>query len=189
MGEKLCIVSSKPQTTRHRILGILTQESNDSSSAVNNGDPSKDFKQKSFQLIFSDTPGMLEPAYKLQEAMQETVHSSQHLNLPMWYCIEQIRGAVGDADLILLVTDVFGEALLDQKVMQKLSVTSRPVVVVVNKIDLLNITSSTTIYPEPALVLIQLVITILITPPKDFAAKNIEEKHFRAKSESFECIV
>jgi translation initiation factor IF-2 len=74
LGEALCIVSPKPQTTRHRILGVLTE--------------------KNYQLVFSDTPGMMEPAYKLQEAMMESV-----------------RGAVGDADVILLVTDVYGEAL------------------------------------------------------------------------------
>ena len=62
LGESLCIVSSKPQTTRHRILGILTNE-NPQSTITGRG---------SYQLIFSDTPGMLAPVYKLQETMQET---------------------------------------------------------------------------------------------------------------------
>jgi len=87
LGEALCIVSPKPQTTRHRILGVLTE--------------------KNYQLVFSDTPGMMEPAYKLQEAMMESV-----------------RGAVGDADVILLVTDVYGEALADKTIMEKLEVCS-----------------------------------------------------------------
>ena len=52
-GETLCIVSPKPQTTRHRILGVLTE--------------------KNYQLVFSDTPGMMEPVYKLQEAMMDSV--------------------------------------------------------------------------------------------------------------------
>jgi GTP-binding protein Era len=100
LGETLCIVSPKPQTTRHRILGVLTEPK--------------------YQLVFSDTPGMVEPVYKLQEAMMESV-----------------RGAVGDADVIVLVTDVYGEPLVDSKIMQKLAVTSRPILIVLNKVDLL----------------------------------------------------
>ena len=99
LGEKLSIVSPKPQTTRHRILGILSQPC--------------------FQVIFSDTPGMLRPAYQLQDAMMETV-----------------RGAASDADAVLLVSDVFGEALADEKVFERLRLSDRPVVVVVNKVDL-----------------------------------------------------
>ena len=101
MGEKLCIVSPKPQTTRHRILGILTEEGK-------------------YQLIFSDTPGMLSPSYKLQETMQES-----------------LRSAASDADVIVIVTDVYGEPLMDQVVMQKLGVTHRPIIIVINKVDLL----------------------------------------------------
>ena len=97
LGEQLCIVSPKPQTTRHRILGVLT-ESN-------------------YQLVFSDTPGMIEPVYKLQEAMMDSV-----------------RGAAGDADVILLVTDVYGEPLVDKTIMEKLTVTSRPILIIVNKV-------------------------------------------------------
>lgn len=99
LGQDLSIVSPKPQTTRHRILGVVTNSS--------------------YQLVFSDTPGMLEPAYRLQEAMMESV-----------------RVAAGDADVVCLVSDIYGDPLTDEKVMQKLLVTGRPVVVVVNKIDL-----------------------------------------------------
>ncbi|KAJ1407850.1 GTP-binding protein era, partial [Ochromonadaceae sp. CCMP2298] len=95
LGESLCIISPKPQTTRHRILG------------------------GGYQLVFSDTPGMLAPAYRLQEAMQETV-----------------RGAAGDADIILIVTDVYGEPLIDAKIMQKLSIATRPIIIAINKLDL-----------------------------------------------------
>ena len=82
LGENLCIVSPKPQTTRHRILGVFTEPS--------------------YQIIFSDTPGMVQPAYMLQETMMESV-----------------RGAVIDADVILLVTDVYAEPLVDAKIFEK----------------------------------------------------------------------
>jgi GTP-binding protein Era len=101
LGEKLSIVSPKPQTTRHRILGILTAPTH--------------------QVIFSDTPGMLVPHYQLQEAMMDSV-----------------RGAVSDADVVVLVTDVFGEPLHDARVRDALPLTDRPVLVVVNKVDLVD---------------------------------------------------
>jgi GTP-binding protein Era len=106
LRQKLSIVSPKPQTTRHRILAVLT-------------DPS-------YQLILSDTPGMLKPSYKLQEAMMDTV-----------------KGAAVDADVVVLVTDVFGETLADERILEGLQLTDRPVLVVVNKIDLVeNLTAS-----------------------------------------------
>src|SRR6476661_10532370 len=70
IGEKLAIVSPKVQTTRHRIKGILTE--------------------KNYQVIFSDTPGIIEPKYKLHEKMMQAV-----------------RSALEDADLALLMVDVF----------------------------------------------------------------------------------
>ena len=69
MGEKLAIVSPKVQTTRHRIKGILTE--------------------KNYQIIFSDTPGIIEPKYKLHEKMMQAV-----------------KNALEDADLALLLVDV-----------------------------------------------------------------------------------
>ena len=72
VGEKLSIITSKAQTTRHRIMGIV------------NGDD--------FQIVYSDTPGILKPAYKLQESMMNFV-----------------RGAVSDADVVLYVTDTVEE--------------------------------------------------------------------------------
>lgn len=99
LGQQLCIVSPKPQTTRHRILGVLTQPT--------------------YQLIFSDTPGMVAPAYKLQEVMMESV-----------------KGAAGDADAIVVVSDVYGEPLIDDTITRRLNGTDKPIIIAVNKIDL-----------------------------------------------------
>ena len=100
LNQKLCIVSPKPQTTRHRINGIITEED--------------------FQIIFSDTPGMISaPSYKLQEAMMESV-----------------SGAANDADVVVVVTDVYAEEMADKKAFQRLSLTDRPVIIAINKIDL-----------------------------------------------------
>eukprot|EP01035_Chromulina_nebulosa_P024198 gene24198-31457_t len=104
LGEQLCIVSLKPQTTRHRILGILTNESSSFSSSSSSNLSGTGSSRGNFQLIFSDTPGI---------------------------------GAVGDADVILLVTDVYGEPLEDERVMQRLAATNRTIIIAVNKIDLL----------------------------------------------------
>lgn len=81
LGENLCIVSPKPQTTRHRILGILTVEPSHNVTIVHQsaestgGSEAVAYEQDGYQLIFADTPGMLSPAYKLQEVMQDTVRS------------------------------------------------------------------------------------------------------------------
>lgn len=101
LGQKLSIVSPKPQTTRHRIFGVLTESK--------------------YQIVFSDTPGMLDPSYKLQSTMQSAV-----------------RGAVGDSDVNILVTDVYGEDLHDDRVMLRLNSTITPTIVVINKIDLVD---------------------------------------------------
>jgi hypothetical protein len=77
LGQNLCIVSPKPQTTRHRILGIVTKEPGDAAAAGTEGRQDgtslNEYSRDGYQLVFSDTPGMLNPAYKLQEAMQNTV--------------------------------------------------------------------------------------------------------------------
>jgi GTP-binding protein Era len=98
VGEKLSIITSKAQTTRHRILGIV------------NGDD--------FQIIYSDTPGIIIPAYQMQDAMMKFVDA-----------------AMKDADVFLLVSEV-NETFKNQEVLQKLSTTKIPVIVVLNKIDL-----------------------------------------------------
>ena len=101
VGEKLSIVTSKAQTTRHRIMGIV------------NGDD--------FQIVYSDTPGILQPRYKLQEAMMAFVHT-----------------ALQDADIILYVTDVTEKPLSEKNYLEKIKTSGIPVIVVINKIDLSN---------------------------------------------------
>lgn len=101
VGEKLSIITSKAQTTRHRIMGI-----------VNSDD---------FQIVYSDTPGILKPRYKLQEAMMGFVHT-----------------ALTDADVILYVTDVQEDVKANAGYIEKIGNSAIPVIVVINKIDLSN---------------------------------------------------
>lgn len=98
VGEKLSIVTSKAQTTRHRIMGIVNGED--------------------YQIVFSDTPGILKPSYELQEAMMNFVDT-----------------AIGDADIIIYVTDVYESSQKNKEYVDKLNLLSCPVIVVINKID------------------------------------------------------
>ncbi|MBP5189762.1 MAG: GTPase Era [Bacteroidales bacterium] len=98
VGEKLSIITSKAQTTRHRIMGIVNGED--------------------FQIVYTDTPGIVNPHYKLHESMMDFVGS-----------------ALQDADLFLLVTEV-GESFKNQKVLQRVIDSNVPVILVINKIDL-----------------------------------------------------
>ncbi len=102
VGEKLSIITSKAQTTRHRIMGIVNGEME--------GTP--------FQLVYSDTPGIIKPMYELHTAMMEFVH-----------------GSVEDADVILFVTDIF-EKYDEEDVIQKLKNTEAPIILIINKTDL-----------------------------------------------------
>ena len=99
LGEKLSIVTAKAQTTRHRIMGIL------------NGDD--------YQIVFSDTPGILKPQYMLQESMMQFVDT-----------------AIGDADIILYVTDVVEKADKNMEYIERLQKVDSPVILAINKIDL-----------------------------------------------------
>ena len=101
VGERLSIITSKAQTTRHRIMGIVNGEG--------------------FQIVYSDTPGILHPRYKLQETM---------MNLVMT--------ALTDADVILYVTDVKEKPLADKEFPGKIRSSGIPVIIAVNKIDLSN---------------------------------------------------
>jgi len=113
VGEKLSIITAKAQTTRHRIMGIVNGEDFQiifSDTPVNGED---------FQIIFSDTPGILQPHYKLQESMMSFVNT-----------------AIGDADVILYVTDVVEKFDKNQEYIERLKTLDIPIVLVVNKIDL-----------------------------------------------------
>lgn len=98
MGEKLSIVTSKAQTTRHRILGIVNDED--------------------YQVVFSDTPGVLDPHYKLHENMMKFVNS-----------------ALKDADVILFVTDIYEKTVAHEATLARLKKTSIPILLLLNKID------------------------------------------------------
>lgn len=98
IGERLSIITSKAQTTRHRILGIVND--------------------KDFQIIFSDTPGILKPNYLLQENMMQFVDT-----------------AIGDADIILYVTDVVETTTKNPDYIEKINHIEVPVLIVLNKID------------------------------------------------------
>ncbi|TCD02591.1 GTPase Era [Pedobacter psychroterrae] len=97
VGEKLSIITPKAQTTRHRILGIVNEES--------------------YQIVFSDTPGIIKPRYGLQDSMMSSV-----------------KGALTDADLILFVTDI-NEQHDEEDVLEKIINTTIPMIVLINKID------------------------------------------------------
>src|SRR5665213_4014009 len=97
MGEKLAIVSPKVQTTRHRIKGILTDDK--------------------YQIIFSDTPGIIEPKYKLHEKMMQAV-----------------KGSLEDADVALLIADIKDDLAETDGIFSSLSLKV-PSIVVLNKID------------------------------------------------------
>jgi GTP-binding protein Era len=101
VGEKLSIITSKAQTTRHRIIGIVNGEN--------------------FQIVYSDTPGILKPRYKLQESMMTFVNI-----------------ALTDADIILYVTDVTEKTEDETGYTAKIRESGIPVIVAINKIDLSN---------------------------------------------------
>lgn len=116
LGQKLSIITSKPQTTRKRILGILSEEN--------------------YQIIFLDTPGILSPSYLLQEKMMEDVDAS-----------------VIDADVILLIVDVFddpqGDILLNHSFVKQYVMNSKkPKLLVINKVDMLNLEKVTEIIKQ-----------------------------------------
>ena len=99
VGEKLSIITSKAQTTRHRIMGIVSSED--------------------FQIVYTDTPGILKPSYKLQESMMKFV-----------------TGAVADADVILYVTDTVERGERSAEIIDRIRQSGVPAIVVINKIDL-----------------------------------------------------
>lgn len=101
VGERLSIITSKAQTTRHRILGIVNGED--------------------FQIVYSDTPGVLKPNYRLQESM-----------------LSFSKSALSDADILLYVTDVFDSHEKNIDFVEKVSQNPAQIILVINKIDLIN---------------------------------------------------
>lgn len=100
VGERISIITSKAQTTRHRIMGIVNTPA--------------------YQIVFSDTPGVLKPKYKLQESM-----------------LDFSEGALTDADILLYVTDVVEDPVKNADFLAKVAREKIPVLLVINKIDLL----------------------------------------------------
>ena len=100
VGERISIITSKAQTTRHRIMGIVNTEE--------------------YQIVFSDTPGVLKPKYKLQESM-----------------LEFSEEALVDADILLYVTDVVESIEKNRSFLDKVAKKKIPILLVINKIDLL----------------------------------------------------
>ena len=101
VGERISIITSKAQTTRHRILGIVNTET--------------------MQIVYSDTPGVLQPNYKMQQSM-----------------LNYSESALGDADLLLYVTDVIEKIDKNEAFLQRVQKIECPVLLLINKIDLSN---------------------------------------------------
>jgi len=101
VGERISIITSKSQTTRHRILGIV------------NGDD--------FQIVYSDTPGIIRPNYRMQERMMSFVST-----------------AISDADIIIYVTDILDKSEKNSEFVERVKSAQIPVIVVVNKVDLVS---------------------------------------------------
>lgn len=99
VGERLSIITSKAQTTRHKIIGIVNQDD--------------------YQVVFTDTPGVLEPNYKLQESM-----------------LKFSKSALTDADIILYLTDTVETSDKNENFLKEVRKTKLPVIVAINKIDL-----------------------------------------------------
>ena len=98
VGERLSIITSKAQTTRHRILGIVSGED--------------------FQMVISDTPGIIKPAYALQESMMDFV-----------------KTALDDADILLYMVEIGEKGLKDERFLEKIRKIETPVLLLINKID------------------------------------------------------
>ena len=101
IGQDLSIITCKAQTTRHRIKGILSDEN--------------------YQIVFSDTPGIIKPAYKLQESM-----------------MQYVKSAFQDADVIMYVVEIGEKGLKDNDIFEKIQQLKIPLIILLNKIDLVS---------------------------------------------------
>ena len=162
VGEKLSIITSKAQTTRHRIMGIVNGED--------------------YQIVFSDTPGVLKPKFRLQQSM-----------------LEYSTGALVDADILLYVTDVIESPTKNQEFLDKVAKEKIPILLVINKIDLLKgqdelvklvdqwkqLLPTAEIYPTSALVnfnvdqLMKRIIELLPESPPYFGKDALTDRNAR----------
>ncbi len=161
LGENLSITTPKAQTTRHRILGLLNGED--------------------YQVVFSDTPGIIQPGYALQESMMDFVNSTFE-----------------DADIFLMLTEANEKVLKDSRFIEKLQKTEIPVLLLVNKIDLTNQTDlenvvafwkdqlpKAEIYPISALnnfnteVVMDRILELLPESPAYFSKEELSDKDER----------
>ena len=98
IGVKLAAITPKAQTTRHRIFGIYNSEE--------------------LQIVFSDTPGVIDPAYKMQESMMASV-----------------KEALSDADVFLIVVEIGDHRFKDERILEKVKSSNVPIILAINKID------------------------------------------------------
>ena len=161
IGQDLSIITNKAQTTRHRIKGILSE--------------------KDFQIVFSDTPGIIKPAYKLQENM-----------------MDYVKSALKDADVILYVVEIGEKELKDEELYKQIKQLKIPLIILLNKIDLVSqenvlseieswksIFSNATILPISALngfnikETIKIIVDVLPFSPPYFSKDDVTDKSER----------
>ncbi|MDE7154389.1 MAG: GTPase Era [Muribaculaceae bacterium] len=139
VGERVSIITSKAQTTRHRIMGIVNTPE--------------------YQIVFSDTPGVLAPKYKLQESM-----------------LGFSEGALKDADVLLYVTDVVEDPTKNKEFLEKVSKETIPVLLVINKIDLLKGTDDLNAIVERWKQLLPNAEVFPISAIEDFNVMNLQNR-------------
>ena len=161
IGQDLSIITNKAQTTRHRIKGILSE--------------------KDFQIVFSDTPGIIKPAYKLQENM-----------------MDYVKSALKDADVILYVVEIGEKELKDEELYKQIKQLKIPLIILLNKIDLVSqenvlseieswksIFSNATILPISALngfninETVKMIVDVLPFSPPYFSKDDVTDKSER----------
>tara|TARA_B100001121_G_scaffold282165_1_gene275366 strand:+ start:218 stop:1099 length:882 start_codon:yes stop_codon:yes gene_type:complete len=161
IGQDLSIITNKAQTTRHRIKGILSE--------------------KDFQIVFSDTPGIIKPAYKLQENM-----------------MDYVKSALKDADVILYVVEIGEKELKDEELYKQIKQLKVPLIILLNKIDLVSqenvlseieswksIFSNATILPISALngfnikETVKIIVNVLPFSPPYFSKDDVTDKSER----------
>ena len=161
IGQNLSVITNKAQTTRHRIKGILSEEN--------------------FQIVFSDTPGIIKPAYKLQENM-----------------MDYVKSALNDADVILYIVEIGEKGLKDEEIYKQIKQLKIPLIILLNKIDLvsqenvlseienwISIFPNSTILPISALngfntkEIVNIIVDVLPFSPPYFSKDDVTDKSER----------